>query len=128
MTDCNFDEFEDGPVGRRGKNAHVSLNPRGYFLVNGKAILAMGEPDAVVLMFDSEKKIIGMKRSPIDRKNAFRLETCGRRTSGRMVYAGNFCRRHQITPTETIIFAAPEVNKDGVLMLDQNDAIPAKRL
>jgi hypothetical protein len=120
MTEYSFDKFEDGPPESLGKRINVTINNKGYFFVNRKAILAMGEPDAVVLMFDQVRNVIGMKRSPIERKNAFRLIRRAAHETGRMIYCANFCRHHKIVPAETIRFADPEVNKDGILILDLN--------
>jgi hypothetical protein len=118
MNEYNFEEFGQGPTELPGKRVGVSINPRGHFHVNRKAIIAMGEPDAVVLYFDRERKAIGMRRSPIDHRSAFRLVRKASNESGRMIFATNFCRHHNITPTATIRFAAPQVNKDGILILD----------
>ena len=122
MDEYNFDEFEEGPVEASGSQINITINPRGHFYLNRKAILAMGEPDAVVLFFDRERKVIGMQRSPIGRKNAFRILSRSKTTleSGRMIYASNFFSRYNIKPHTTIRFATPQVNKDGILILDLN--------
>ena len=120
MTEYNFDEFEEGPVEPIGKRINVTINRHGNFYINRKAILAMGEPDAVVLFFDTERKIIGMQRSPIGRTNAFPLNRRSRSKpeNARVIHAGNFCSHHNITPDATIRFADPQVNKDGIMILD----------
>ena len=120
MTEYNFDEFEQGPIEARGSQVNITINTRGHFYLNRKAILAMGESDAVVLFFDRGRKTIGMQRSPINRKNAFRIVSRSKTTpeSGRMIYASNFFSHYQIMPPATIRFAAPQVNKDGMLILD----------
>ena len=125
MNEYNFEEFEEGPMEPSENRVGVSINSRGHFYVNRKAIIAMGEPDAVVLYFDREKKAIGMQRSPIDRKSAFRLIRRAQE-SGRIIFATNFCRHHKIMPPATLRFTAPQVNKDGILILDLNDTVPAR--
>ena len=125
MTEYNFDLFEEGPIEPSGNRVGVSINSRGHFYVNRKAIIAMGEPDAVVLYFDRERKAIGMQRSPIGRKNAFRLVNRASE-SGRLIFATNFCRHYKIMPQATIRFAAPQANKDGILILDLYDTVPAR--
>jgi hypothetical protein len=124
MNEYNFDEFEEGPVEAPWKRVSVTISSRGHFYLNRKAIEAMGEPDAVVLFFDRERKTIGMQRSPIGRKNAFQLVRRTPKENGRMVFATNFFRRHNVTPTATIRIDSPQVNKDGILILDLNNATP----
>ena len=45
-----------------------------------------------------------------------------------MVHAKNFCRHYAINPTETLAFLSPEVNKDGILVLDLNDVRSVKKV
>jgi hypothetical protein len=113
----NFAEFEEGPREAAGSSVNVTVNNRGYFFLNGKALLEMGEPDAVVLMYDAKERVIGMQRAPIGRKSSYLLKRKAKNTAGRIVYAVNFCRHHDITPKCTLRFTAPEV-KNGVLILD----------
>jgi hypothetical protein len=119
--------FEHGPVEAPGGRIRVSLNPRGNIFLNGKAVEALGQADAVVLMYDSRRSVIGLQRAPLDRPNAFRLKRKARGYEGRLVYAANFCRANSICPDETLRFAAPVVNKDGILLLDLNDVVSVKK-
>ena len=89
-------------------------------------IEAMGEPDAVTLMYDRRRSTIGLKRSPLDKQNAYRLKRKNK-SSGRIIYISHFCRNYSICPDETLAFVATEVNKDGVLILDLNEVRPARR-
>ena len=112
-----FSEFEEGPLEAAGSSVNVTMNKRGNFFLNGKALIAMGEPDAVVLMYDAKKRVIGMQRAPIVRKSSYLLKLKAKNTAGRIVYTANFCRHHGITPNCTLRFTAPEV-KNGILILD----------
>ena len=127
MTEYNFDLFEEGPMEPSGNRVGVSINSRGHFYVNRKAIIAMGEPDAVMLYFDRERKAIGMQRSPIDRKYAFRLVNRATRESGRMIFATSFCRHYGIRPTETLAFISPAVNHNGILVLNLHEVRSVKK-
>jgi len=118
----NWEDFAQGPVESNTERIHVTINRRGNLFLNRNAVEAMGEPDAVKLMYDRRRSTIGVVRAPLDRRDAFRLKRKERkRGGGRMLYAANFCRYYSICPDETLAFLAAEVNKDGVLVLDLNE-------
>lgn len=123
----DFEVFEQGPIEQSAKRIYVTLNGRGNFYLNRRAIEALGEPDAVTLMYDRRRSIIGVTRAPVERQNAFRLKRKERGQGSRMVYAANFCRHYSINPDETLRFTAAEVNKDGVLVLDLNEVRVVKK-
>jgi len=83
---------------------------------------AIGEQDAVILMYDRRRSIIGVMPSPLHRSHAFPLKKKdGEASRGRMVHAKNFFKHYGINPTETLAFLSPEVNKDGILVLNLNE-------
>jgi hypothetical protein len=46
-----------------------------------------------------------------------------------MVSANNFCSRHSsILPDKTLAVAAPDVNKDGILVLDLNEVRSVRKV
>ena len=124
----NFEEFEHGPVVSQSKLIHVTINTRGSFFLNRRAMEVLGEPDYVVLMYDRRRSTIGMSRAPSSRQNAFHLKRKDRQRNGRVIYASNFCRFYQIRPDETLAFTAPEVDKNGVLVLDLNEVKSFRKL
>ena len=126
--EMNWEEFSEGAVVATQERIHVTLNKRGNFFLNRKAIEALGEPDAVGLLFDRRKRSIGMKRSSIEDAKGFRLKRKElKRTGGRVLYAANFCRHFGIYPDETLYFTNPEVGRDGVLVLSLHDVKTAAR-
>ena len=124
--ELNWEEFEEGPVEANSKRLHVSINRRGNMFLNRHAIDAMGEPQAVVLLYDRRRSIIGLKPASSNRHNAYRLKRKNR-ASGRVLYSSNFCRRFAICPDETLGFTAAEINKDGILILDLNEVRAVRR-
>jgi hypothetical protein len=122
----NWEEFEHGPVEASSKRLHVTIDRRGHLFLNRHTIEAMGEPDAVTLMYDRRRSTIGLMRSPLGKPNAYRLKRKSK-TSGRIIYTSHFCRHYSICPDETLSFTAAAVNKDGVLILDLNEVRSARR-
>lgn len=119
--------FEDGPANPEGERIHVTLSARRNFYLNGKALEALGDPDAVLLMYDRRYQTIGVSRTSIDKRGAYRLKPKERgRSGGRMLYAANFCRAFGVRPDETLSFFDASVDKDGVLVLDMHSVKPVK--
>lgn len=122
-----FEEFEPGPMLQSADRVHVSISPKGNFYLNGQAIKALDEPDAVVLFYDRRLQTIAMKRAPISKRNAYRLKPKdGEATVGRMIYAANFCKHYQIQPKHTLAFLNPSVD-DGHLILNMHETAPATK-
>ena len=123
-----FEEFEAGPVTQSGNRIHVTLSPTGVFYLNNKAIMALEEPDALVLLYDRRLQTIAMKRAPITKGNAFLLKPKGgrRKETGRTVYAPTFCKHYHIKPKQTVAFTNPSV-EDGHLILSMHDTAPVTK-
>jgi hypothetical protein len=119
--ELKWEIFEDGPVVQTTEQIYVTINRHGNLYLNGRTLKAMGEPDAVVLMYDRRKQVIGIQRAPLDRRNAYRLRRKDRDHNGRVLYAANFCRHYHIKPDKTLTFTAAEVDKNGVLVLSMHD-------
>jgi len=102
-----------------GRRVHVTLNRRGNFYLNVKALEALGGPETVVLMYDRRASVIGLARASFERRGACRLKKKdGDRSGGRVIYAANFCRKFGIKPEKTLSFVDAGVDKDGILLLD----------
>jgi len=116
-----FEEFEDGPRKQDVARPHVTLTPRGCFYLNGPALKALDEPDAVVMFYDRRQQAIAMKRAPLTKRNSYRLKLKdGEKVKGRILYAANFCRHYNIKPSTTIAFLNPSMD-DGLLILSMHD-------
>ena len=125
----DFEVFEAGPVVQNIDRIHVTIDKLGHFYLNRYAIHALGSPDAVTLMFDRRRKIIGMLPSARHRKQSFPLRNKEKNASrGRCINAMNFCKACGIRPTETLAFTSPEVNKDGILVLNLHEVRSVKKV
>ncbi|MEP7213074.1 MAG: hypothetical protein ABI791_08370 [Acidobacteriota bacterium] len=126
--EMNWEYFEYGPVEDQSERVYVTLNRRGNFFMNRRAVEAIGRPDLVVLMYDRRRKTVGIAAAAPRQPGAFRLKRkekdgCG----GRVLYASNFCRNFGIDPDETLRFTTAEVDKAGVLVLDLNEVKSVRR-
>ena len=114
---CRWEVFEDGPITAPEDRLHASLSARNDLLLNGNILERLGNPEAVLLMFDRLNEIIGVNPAPPTLPNAFPLKT---RKTGRhrIIHATPFCKRFGIRVDATTSFLTPEIDEDGVLRLD----------
>lgn len=114
-------QWEEFPVGsdrrRGGPMLHVTLNRKGEIMIGAKAFEWLGEPEAVVLLFDRRNHTIGVVPSEPNATNAFipvRKKDCRHR----LVRANLFCRHHNIYIPRTAAFGNPQIDEEGILLLD----------
>lgn len=124
--DVDLELYEEGPVHDSGKHPHVTIRKNGQIFLNRKALEKLGPPDAVALLYDAKRRIIGIQPTPPNRKHAFRLRRSGR-SLARQIAAVGFLRHHKILPTEALGFLDPKLNRDGVLLLDLNETYAVTR-
>ena len=125
----DFEIFEAGPVATNRDRLHVTINKNGHIFSNRLMLEALGEPHAVMLMFDRRRKIIGVMPSQLYTPHSFPLKNKqSKKSRGRMVYANNFFRHYSIRPSETIAFVSPEVNNNGILVLNLHDVRSVKKV
>lgn len=117
--DEEWEEYFQGPSRSAARRLVVSLSARSELNLNKWAVEAMGNPRAVVLLFDRARSRIGLRASPSDLPNAFPLKASNRSKRSRpfKAYLKAFCKTHNIRNTSTIRFTEPRID-DGILILD----------
>lgn len=125
--EANFELWEEGAREMARDRVNVTLNNRCQLYFNGHALEALGEPDAVALLYDPRKKIIGVMPSTINKKHSYplRRKHCGQ--YGRVITIRNFCDNYKIKPSETLVFPTATINRDGIMMLDLHAVVTVKR-
>lgn len=122
----HWTKFEGAPYGAQKDRPRVTLNPKKTFLLNAAACQAMDYPPAVELLFDQTNKIIGIKPTDPTCRNAFRLkEKKGCRY--RIITASAFCTHFGIKVDRTVLFENIDLDNEGVMTLDINQAINVGR-
>ena len=112
-----FEEF-DKRAATASKSPFVTIQRKGPFGLNKAAFEAMGEPEAVSLLYDRDEKLIGFKPVPLTYARAFPVRAQGKNAVTYMV-AGQSFTRHYGIDTSTARRYAVEM-RDGVLVLDLN--------
>jgi hypothetical protein len=94
----------------------VTPNPKGMFLLNRKAYEVMNTPPAVVLLFDENSNVIGLKPAEPSRPNAFPVKTKDK-YQNRIIYASPFCKHFKIKVERTVMFYDVDLDNEGILKL-----------
>ena len=111
-----WEEFPVGP-GDTADRLHVTLDRKGTLLLGRPVFERLGEPDAVVLLFDRINSTIGVRPAHIHQPNAYPVLTKPNVTY-RLIRANRFCRHYAIRIPNTIAFDKPTIEADKVLVLD----------
>ena len=117
---AEWKEIKKGDVVPGAAGLYASLNPKGNIVINLATHERMGSPEAVNLLFDAVNNRIGLKPTSAALRNAFRLHRHGRGLR-RRVWALKLVREVGIAVRETIEFQNPEIDQDGILILDLRD-------
>lgn len=90
-------------------------------------MMKLREPSAVKLMYDPERKLIGIATALTHTKDTFRLrDKDGEHCAGRNFAAALFCTAIGLLPDRSIQFPDPRI-EDGILIPDVNTTIHAPR-
>ncbi|MGH9945683.1 MAG: hypothetical protein ACRD6X_00610 [Pyrinomonadaceae bacterium] len=110
-----------GDVGGQWAALYVTMNPRGFIVMNRKTYEKMSEPQAMNLLFDPVNNRIGLKPTVPTMRDAFPVAKQGRH-GGRLIRAFRLMQEYGIDIKETIRFHDAEIDDDGILILDLRTA------
>jgi hypothetical protein len=90
-----FEEFTK-KMAREADAPYVTIQKRGVIALNHSAFVALGEPNAVVLLFDAERQAVGLRAAAANVEHAYkvRLNTKG---SSHLVTATLFTNHYGIS-------------------------------
>lgn len=113
--EMDWEEFGYRPKGTTCE-LRVSVERRGRMMLGKTAMERLGDPETVMMLFNREEKIIGIRPVHPRHPKAIRLRSNGR-DRYRMLPAVVFCRKYGIELGRSFIFDSPEI-EDGMLLLD----------
>lgn len=102
----------------------VTLNRKSNFYLNDAAYLALGSPQAVVLMFDADSKAIGLKPAELSIRHAYPVRK--QVNSKSYLIGGIAFVRHYSIPLEDALSFSPTV-EDGIIVLEIQKAVTVTR-
>lgn len=113
----HWTKFPGRPHGRyRRDGVRVTLDSRGVIYMNEKAWNELGRPEAVEIMFDKTRRVIGLVPADSRLPEAFPVKD-KKGTRGKIISASAFCTHFLIKMMRTGLFNEVEVDEDGVMSL-----------
>ena len=109
------------------KEPRVTLGAKGTLYLNGHAFEALGAPAAVEMLFDGNRRVIGLKPVDVKKRNAFVIKHHGKSGNYKRISASAFCTHYRIKTRETVLFDGVDLDNDGVLLLDLGRTIRVGR-
>ena len=100
---------------------YVTMNRKGHIVMNRRAYESAGAPEAFLLKFDPINNRIGLEPAGAADRNAYRACPSGRH-GGKLVRAYRLMQDNALEVPETIQFQNPEIDTDGMLILDLKTA------
>ena len=122
----DWKELPRGDVAPAMAGFHVTLNRKGWIGFNRTTHKRMGEPRAVLVLFDPANQHIGLRAANPGLRNAYPVVRYGQ-YGGRIVRAYRLLAEHDIQVPDTIEFTDPRIDVDGVLVLDLRTARVSNR-
>ena len=105
---------------------YVAMNPKGDIKLSRFTMEMLDCPEAFLLLYDHVNHRIGLKPARLSTKNAYPASPRGPR-GGKVIRANRLFDQFGITLTTNMRFTRPEIDEDGILLLDLRKAIPAPR-
>jgi len=116
----DFEKFNGGPVLSTRERMHVTLSELGVIYMNRNAYRLFGNPAAVSFYYSRERDTIAIEpANPRFEKN-FPVKQC---QNGFRILAGPVVGNFNIRTENTIRFANPDIDKNGILMLNLRDTV-----
>ena len=116
MSNRNWKEFGDPAPRIMPEAARASINTEGEITFDLDTFRRLGQPQAMVLLYEAETQTIGLKPADAGVPNAVLVRARHRR-SNRCVRSIPFLRKNGIQVERTMRFPYPRI-EDGVLVLD----------
>lgn len=124
----NWDHFDEGPRRRRADGFHVTINAAGHIFMSRATHAAFGSPEMAELLYDTRRKVIGVKPAAPTSRTAFRIvEKYPLIGGGRALYVKNFFRYYQIKFKETYLCTTVRVDDEGILLVGLHDLVPIRK-
>ena len=124
---ANWKECAADQRGAQWSGLYITMNRKGSIVMTKHTHQRLGEPKAFILMFDTVNSRIGLKPTSPSSHNAYKVGPSGK-YGGKVVYAYRLAREFGIDLPETIEFQNPEIDQDGILVLDLRTARVSSRV
>lgn len=95
----------------------VTLQRRGTISINRAAFNLMKEPDAVELLWDGDRRLVGFRAAPVDAPNAYPVRAQNQKTdAGPFLIAGTAFTKYYDIDTSQAVRYVPKADGDIVFI------------
>lgn len=108
------------------REARVTLGRQNVIYMNLVAHDAFGAPAAVEMLYDGNRRIIGLKPCDPQKRNASRIMPHAG-GSYRRIQASAFCQHFRLKTRETLLFNPIDIDNEGTMTLGLNEALVVGR-
>ncbi|MFN2501431.1 MAG: hypothetical protein ABR530_05410 [Pyrinomonadaceae bacterium] len=119
-----WEEFKGSPAKPPGASVHVTINQQGVLHFSPPAWKLLDKPEWVALFYDRINSMMGVRRVPHNRPNAFPVRSHG---SSRRVHASSFCAHYGIEIERVTVFNEVEMDHEGIMRLRFRSATAGDR-
>lgn len=106
---------------------YITMNSKGSIVMSKYTYQRLGEPKAFVMYFDKVNSRIGLRPATPATRNAYKVGPSGK-YGGKIIYGYRLTQEFGIDLPETVQFHDPEVDQDGMLVLDLRTARVSTRV
>ena len=115
----NWLRFDARPQERLFSRVHITINHKGQIHLGRNAHEVFGRPQAAALYYEPELCKIALE--PVEARTRGCLRLVPKGFGAVYISAATFCRRNLIEIVGTHAFKKPEINHNGILILDLNE-------
>ncbi|MFN0279890.1 MAG: hypothetical protein ACKVRN_15030 [Pyrinomonadaceae bacterium] len=98
------------------------MSNRNVLMLNASAYEALGMPAAVKLMYEEDRRVIGLKPEDERHANAFPVKKNGKWSHLR-IQIQPFCRHFGIDIRRTVMFNDIDIDREGMMRLELNGTV-----
>ena len=120
----DFEKFNGGPTLATQNRMHVTMSALGVIYLNQNTYRILGKPAAVSLYYSREQDTIAIEPANPRLPQSFPVKPC---QNAYRILAGPFLGHFKIRTAETIRFVRPDIDDQGVLMLDLRATVNVTR-
>lgn len=122
-----WQEFKETAARRFPERLYATINARGDFVINLQTYIKLGEPEAVVLLYDRDTRTIGIRPSRLEVPNAILVHTRHERYN-RVFRSKPFMVANGIEIDRTVQFPTAVIDTAGVLILNLKEMVTAAHM
>jgi len=106
---------------RAADKPYVTIQKKGIIAFNHAAYAALGEPRAVIFLFDRENRVVGFQAADPEEEHAYGVRANTKGTSH--LVSGTLFTRHYAIPTDVARRWLGRLNDKGVLTIDLGEPL-----